>query len=524
MNVLSDLGIPRDTRHISGNGVHTYRFITADGTSTLFKWFWLPVLGHRSLVYDEATKIAGKNNNFQRIDLYNNIEAGNYPEWEFAVQLFPDDGSYMWEGYDLLIPTVVVPFEVNAPVRMGRLTLNKNPSNFFAEPESISFAPSNVVDGVSFVPDPLLQWRLMSYDDTSTHRHGSPNGYTLPINRAIAPVNNNYRDGYMQPNIYQGDSTSTPNNVGGVQEADQNATLTYTSSGEMAGTGGIGRYTSESDWFGQARSFWQTLDKYAQQHTVDAYNFELGNVGDTAVVQAYIDDTLNSIDNCLARRVAFGIGAEMPPVGSGAAASSSNRTRATYPSYYPLARGRELRKSNQGLQVAIVANDTLTSAADVQTMTALLSAQGVTLTVVASRIGSLQTGVTANASFITTSDIFFDAVFVGSIGTPLGDETAASSIAGYAGSRIATNATSTDGLDTASYNFVMEAYGHGKAVGVISSPGDAALRALDIATEPGVFTGDAASVTNDVLEALAGPVRFPERFPTDDVEAICNQA
>jgi catalase len=266
MNVLSDLGIPRDVRHIGGAGVHTYAFINANGQRTLFKWFWLPALGHRALVYDEATKLAGKNNNFQRVDLYNNIEAGNYPEWDLAVQVFADDGTYMYQGYDLLISTVIVPFEVNPPVRVGKLTLNRNPTNFFAEPESISFAPSNVVDGVSFVPDPLLQWRLMSYDDTATHRHNSPNGYLLPINRPIAPVNNNYRDGYMQPLIYVGNSISTPNDIGGVVEPGPDDTLVYTSSaGEQAGTGRIGRYAARYDWFGQARLFWGSLDVYAQQ-------------------------------------------------------------------------------------------------------------------------------------------------------------------------------------------------------------------------------------------------------------------
>lgn len=174
-----------------------------------------------------------------------------------------------------------------------------------------------------------------------------------------------------------------------------------------------------------------------------------------------------------------------------------------------------------GLQVAIVANDTLTSATDVQTMTSLLSAQGVTLTVVAPRIGSLQSGVTANASFITTSDIFFDAVFIGSLDASVDDEAAADS-AGYVRPSISTNATATDALDSASYNFLMEAYGHGKAVGIIGSSGNTILRS--IANEAGVYTGDAASVTNDVLDALAGPVRFPERFPTDDVDAICDGA
>ncbi|KAK5170276.1 uncharacterized protein LTR77_004863 [Saxophila tyrrhenica] len=508
MNVLSDLGIPRDVRHISGNGVHTFRFINVEGKSTLFKWFLLPKLGHRSLAYDEVTKIAGKNNNFQRVDLYNNIAAGIYPEWEFAVQLFPDDGSYMWNGYDLLIPTVIVPFEKNPPVKLGKLTLNRNFNNFFAEPESISFAPSNVVDGVSFVPDPLLQWRLMSYDDTATHRHGSPNGFTLPINRPIAPVNNNYRDGYMQPYIFEGNSTSTPNDIGGVQEPGANAALHYTSAGERAGAGPVGRYVAQYDWFGQARLFWNTLDNYAQQHTVDAYRFELGNVGNADVVQRYIDNTLDKIDTCLARRVAYGIGATMPPANTTASRSTmqrrSNSSQAEFPSLYPLGMGLEPNKSNEGLQVALVANDTLGTEAEVQAMMSLLSAQKVSLTLVAPRIGMLKTGVTANASFITTSDVFFDAIFIGS--------------------SIISNGTNSAGLDTDPYNFVMEVYGHGKAIGALGTSGSAILNGLGVGGEAGVYSGSAMDVTVGVLDALAGPVRFPQRFTTDDVEAICGAA
>jgi catalase len=506
MNVLSDLGIPRDVRHISGNGVHTYRFINAQGQSQLFKWYWLPQLGHRALVYDEATKIAGKNNNFQRVDLYNNIEAGNFPQWDFAVQLFPDDGTYMYKGIDLLIPTQIVPFEVNPPIRLGRMTLNRNPTNFFAEPESISFAPSNVVAGVSFVPDPLLQWRLMSYDDTATHRHGSPNGYLLPINRAIAPVNNNYRDGYMQPLIFTGDSTSSPNGIGGVVGSSANATVTFTgTSVTSAGNGPIGRFASVYDWFGQARNFWGTLDVFAQQHTVDAYRFELGNVANASVVQVYIDNILNNIDNCLARRVAFGLGADLPAIGSGPRTNLTTGS-APFPSLYPLTAALEPNKSLVGLNVAIISNDTLVSASDMNAILPLLNAQKITLTVVAPRFGELATGLNATASYITTSSIFFDAVFIGSISTN-------------------SSANGVLSLDLDAKNFVTEAYSHGKAIGALGSSGAAILRGLGLDFTPslGLYSGDAAQVTRSVLDALRGPVRFPQRFPTDDVAAICGR-
>jgi catalase len=398
-------GIPRDVRHISGAGVHTFRFINDDGQSQLFKWYWLPVLGHRSLVYDEVTTIQGKDNNFQRVDLFNNIEAGIFPEWELAVQLFPDDGTFMWNGYDLIEPTQVIPFEINPPMKLGKMTLNRNPTNFFAEPESISFAPSNVVKGVSFVPDPLLQWRLMSYDDTATHRHNSPNGYLLPINKPISPLNNNFRDGYMQPQIFEGESTSTPNDIGGVQEPGINQALPYTGSiGQMAGTGNIGRYRRINyDWAAQARTFWGTLDIYAKQHTVDAYRFELGHVADRNVTANYIT-LLNKIDNCLARRVAYGIGADMPAVGSGPTANITNAT-SPFPSLYPLGPGLEPNKSNAGLAVAVIAADNLFTSADLSIMTPLLFNQEVSIDIVAPHVGMLASGVNATSSYILTSSV-----------------------------------------------------------------------------------------------------------------------
>ncbi|KAK6399653.1 hypothetical protein LTR81_024999 [Elasticomyces elasticus] len=457
MNLSDQLpGTPRDVRHFGGNGVHTYRFINAQGKSKFMKWYWLPKLDHRSLVYDEVRKIQGKNNNFQRVDLYNNIEGGIYPEWEFAVQLFPDDGSYIYKGHDFLIPTVIVPFEVNPPMKLGKMILNRNLNNFFAEPESISFAPSNVVDGVSFVPDPLLQWRLMSYDDTATYRHNSPNGYTLPINRPIAPINNNYRD----------DSISTPNGIGGVREPSANQTLAYTASaGETAGNGPVGRHAAVYDWFGQARLFRGSLDSYAKRYAVDAYRFELGSAGNAAVVQNYTDCTLNKIDKCLARRVAYGVGATLPIIGSGLRTNLNNDTT-PYPSLYPLDTSQEANKSNEGLAVAVVANDTVLTAPDLQAMMPLLSTQKVSLTVVAPRIGMLETGVMADTSLLTTSSVFYDALSIGS--------------------SLSANSSSRTGLDPDMLDFVMEAYGHGKGIAALGSSGSAVLKVIGIASESGV--------------------------------------
>lgn len=584
MSVLSRLGIPRDVRHISGNSVHTYRFINAQGNSTLFKWYWMPMLGHRSLVYPEAQTLAGKNNDFMPMDLYNSIEAGLYPEWEFAVQIFQDDGTYMWNGYDLLQATEIIPFEVNPPIKLGKLTLNRNFENFFAEPESISFAPSNVVNGISFVPDPLLQWRLMSYDDTSINRHNGPNGYMLPINRPIAPINNNYRDGYMQYSIYEGASASTPDTIGGVISADQQETLKYSpASGQSAGMGNVGRYTSYYNWFQQACSFWKTLDTYGQQAVVDAYRFELGHVANTSVAQAYVDMTLNNIDNCLARRVAYGIGLSMPAMGSGA-----NMSCPTYPSLYPLGPGMEPNKSLTGLNIAVVANDTVLSSSEYQTLMSMWSAQNVTVTVVGPRIGELQSGVNATASWITASSTFYDAIIIGSVmgssdttggsmssmmsssmmtmpssmmsmsmsmsnsmtmsslqvmSTPVAESSGMySSSAGWQSwnscnvtgacstMSSSTHNTKRQSMDTQSIAidmyammFIDEAYSHGKAIGALGSSGQGVLMGLGFPVDSsmGIYYGDASDVSMDVMEALMGPVRFPQRFPVDDVETIC---
>ncbi|KAG0645098.1 Catalase B [Hyphodiscus hymeniophilus] len=489
MSVLSDLGIPRDTRHIAGNGVHTYRFINAAGKSTLFKWYWRPMLGFRSMVYDEATKIAGKNNNYQRADLWNSIDAGMFPEWEFMIQTFVDDGEYRYKGIDLLDATQVVPFEVNPPIALGKLVLNKNPTNYFAETESVSFAPSNVVDGVSFVPDPLLQWRLMSYDDSTMHRHNGPNGYLLPVNRPIVPINNNYRDGYQQPLLYEGASDSSPDNIGGVQPASPEEDLDFYSE---TVTGKVGRYGVFNEPFAQARALWFTMDKYAQQHTVDAYRFELGHVSDPNVTANYIAQILNPINNCLARRVAYGVGSPLPAIGSG----SSVVPNTTYPSLFPL--GGNASQPVTGLMVGIISTNDSVSMATYNSLTAVLNTNQVLFEVVTSHQGPLTTGVVSNQSYITTASIFYDAIIIVS-----GDSTQAE--------------LST--VPMVEQDFVREAFSHGKPIGEV---GNGFLNSLGL-DKVGTFADtDPNSVINSIVGALESPGRYPQRQPLDDVQSICS--
>jgi catalase len=365
------------------------------------------------------------------------------------------------------------------------MSLNKNPTNYFAETESVSFTPSNVVDGVSFVPDPLLSWRLMSYDDTSTHRHNGPNGYLLPVNRPVVPINNNYRDGYMQPELYEGASDSSPDGIGGVQPASPQEALTFY--GETV-TGTIGRYPVFNDPYSQARALWFTMDQYAQQHTVDAYRFELGHVSDPNVIAKYIATILNPINNCLARRVAYGVGSPLPPLGSGSVVVPN----VTYPSLFPL--GTTASQPVTGLIVGILSTDDSISTTTYNTLTSALGSNQVLFEVIASHQGSLASGVLANQSYITTASIFYDAIVVDSTG----------------GGNL--------GVPMVEQEFVREAFGHGKPIGEV---GSGFLAGLGLSGVGAFVDNDASTVINAVIGAMKTPGRYPQRQSLDDVGSIC---
>lgn len=367
------------------------------------------------------------------------------------------------------------------------MVLNQNPTNYFAESESVSFASSNVAEGVSFVPDHLLQWRLMSYDDTAMHRHSGPNGYLLPVNRPIVPVNNNYRDGYMQPELFEGGLQSSPDGIGGVQPASAQDNLPFYS--ETA-SGTISRYKIFNDPFTQAHALWFTMDEYALQHTVDAYRFELGHVSDPNVTANYISKILNPINNCLARRVAYG-GSPMPPTGSG----SSAVPNATYTSLFPL--GMNASQPVTGLAVGIYSTNDSISTATYDALTSPLKSNQVLFEIIASHQGSLASGVVSNQSYVTTASIFYDAIITVSDGSCQ---------------------TNYSCVPMVEQSFGQEALGHGKPIGEV---GNGMLASMGLNGMGTFANNDATSVVSAVIGALESPGRFPQRQPLDNVASIC---
>src|SRR6478672_10568251 len=212
MWVMSDRAIPRSYRMMEGFGVHTFRFVNEKGKSRFVKFHWKPVLGVHSVVWDEAQKISGLDPDFHRRDLWEAIENGDFPEWEFGVQIVEEKDEQKFD-FDLLDATKLIPEELVPVRRIGKLTLNRNPENFFAETEQVAFHPGHVVSGIDFSNDPLLQGRLFSYTDTQLIRLGSSNFHEIPINRPIAPVHNNQRDGHMRQTINRGTVANQPNSI-----------------------------------------------------------------------------------------------------------------------------------------------------------------------------------------------------------------------------------------------------------------------------------------------------------------------
>jgi len=310
MWVMSDRAIPRSYRMMQGFGVHTFRFVNAQGESRFVKFHWNPVAGTHSLAWDEAVKIAGADPDFHRRDLWEAIEAGAYPEWELGVQVFSEEDAERF-SFDVLDPTKLVPEEL-VPVRpVGRLVLDRNPDNFFAETEQAAFCTAHVVPGIDFSNDPLLAGRIHSYVDTQLTRLGGPNFHEIPINSPIAPVHNNQRDGLHRQAIHRGRVSYEPNSLAGGSPR-QAGTAGFVSFPERIRDDKVrGNPERFADHYTQARLFWLSQTPFERAHIVRAFRFELTKVQTPAIRERVLAQLAN-VDAELAESVAAGLGVPVP--------------------------------------------------------------------------------------------------------------------------------------------------------------------------------------------------------------------
>ncbi|MFO0575133.1 MAG: catalase [Polyangia bacterium] len=310
MWVMSDRALPRSFRMMQGFGVHTFRMVNAQGEAKLVKFHLSPLAGTHSVLWDEAVKINGADPDFHRRDLWESIESGVYPEYRFGVQVFTEEEAASWP-FDVLDPTKLVPEEL-VPVRwIGRLVLNKNPDNFFAETEQVAFCPANIVPGIDFTNDPLLQGRLFSYLDTQLNRFSSPNFHQVPINRSRGcPVHNNQRGGFMQQRIDTGRVAHEPSGLSNGSPIPMGMKGFVTFPAPPEGSKLRADPQRFAEHYAQAKLFWRSQSEIEKAHIVGAFQFELAKV-ETPEIRERVVRQLSNVDAELAGRVAQALG--LPP-------------------------------------------------------------------------------------------------------------------------------------------------------------------------------------------------------------------
>ena len=402
---MSDRGIPRSYRTMEGFGVHTFRLVNADGGTSLVKFHWKPVAGVHSLVWEEAQIAAGADPDFHRRDMADGIENGAFLEWELGIQVMPDTDDETFNGIDLLDPTKIVPEELAPVQRIGKLTLNRNPTNYFAETEQVAFHTGHLVPGIEVTNDPLMQARLFSYLDTQLTRLGGPNFGRLPINCPHAAVNDNLRDGMHQTAIPTGLAPYLPNTVdGGAPFVAAESDGGYVQNPRPIS----GRAVRESpvsfdDHFTQARLFWLSMSEVERTHIVEAYTFELGKVFEKAIRERTLG-VLANIDPELCSLVAAGLGMPAP---KGAPADDVEPSAAL--SQIPDGPG-----PISGRVVGIVATRNA-DLAGIGKLRKAMAASGAVVRVIAPVGGELKKGratIVVDRTLLTTRSIEFDAVLV----------------------------------------------------------------------------------------------------------------
>lgn len=326
MWAMSDRALPRTFATMEGFGVHTFRLVDAEGGWRFVKFHWKPLKGVCSMVWDESHLLTGRDPDFQRRDLYESIERGDFPEWELGLQIVEPADEHKFD-FDLLDATKIIPEELVPVRKVGKLTLNRNPDNFFAETEQVAFHTGHIVPGIDFSNDPLLQGRLFSYIDTQLRRVG-PNFHELPINRSLRPVDNNQRDGFGRHTINPGKVAYFPNSLGGGCPMHSPAAAAAFRSVAVQESGAKLRQRSESfsDHFSQATQFWNSMSDWEKDHIAAAFSFELNMVVEQGVRNRVMNELLCNISPQLADMVSGQTGIEVAPAGTPQAPTPSAPT------------------------------------------------------------------------------------------------------------------------------------------------------------------------------------------------------
>lgn len=462
---MSDRAIPRNLRSIQGFGVHTFRLINAEGKSHFVKFHWTPKQGLSALVWDEAQKLAGKDPDFHRRDLYEAIENGVYPEWELGVQIVEEEDEMNFD-FDLLDPTKIIPEELVPVTPIGRFVLNRNVDNFFAETEQVAFCPGHIVPGIDFTNDPLLQARLFSYTDTQLSRLGGPNFHQIPINKPVCPFHNNQRDGIHQHTIHKGQASYQPNSIDNDWPAE---------TPPAASNGGFESYPEQisghklrqrsetfSDHFSQPRLYYKSLAPHEQKHVVDAYTFELSKVQRKHIRERQVQQILANIDLDLARQVGANLGIEVPDLTLDYKKTAVEKSaKLSFLAFPP--------QDIQGRKVAVLIHN-LVKSDSLEAMKNWAIKEGVTLHLLAPSLAPVKDHkdniIVADGMQMAEPSIAYDAVII-----PDGDNL---------------NAVLQDGV---ARHYLLEAYKHLKPIAFLGNKSDL-LEPLGLVPDEGTLVGD----------------------------------
>ena len=459
MWIMSDRTIPRSLRMIEGFGVHSFRLINDAGESTFVKFHWRPKLGLQSTIWDEAVKISGADQDFHRRDMFEAIAAGNFPEWEFAVQLFTQEEADRFP-FDHLDATKLIPEELVPLKVIGRMVLDRWPDNFFAETEQVAYCPSHVVPGIDFSNDPLLQGRLFSYHDTQLSRLGSPNFHQIPINAPKCAFDNQQRDGHMQMTQPSGRVAYDPNSLSENSPRETPAKGFHSAAATEIGDKGRIRAESFADHYSQARQFYRSQTAYEQAHIASALVFELSKVEHEHVREAMVGH-LRHIEADLASRVAAGLGFEKIP--DAPASAAPVQELALSPALQIIGK---MKDTLRGRAIGILIADG-SDGAVIQKIKKAATDAGATVKIVAPKVGGAKLAngamLAVDGQLAGTPSVLFDAVAV-----ILSDEGAKEL-----------------SMEGAAIDFVRDAFGHLKAIAV-DKAGRTLLKMANVGQDAGV--------------------------------------